>query len=163
MLVFAFGVRGSGSVTARRPLGTIALTLLGIWPLVMWVLQTALLPNSVTPTHSIMSTLFALGYVDSFLRFGAALVAVVQIARAGVVPPPWNWAPTWALAAVAAPWVFDQIIAVGAPQSLDLFTAFMPVDGLIRIGAPMFLGVLAIVLANLSARTRTVPIFRSSD
>lgn len=30
LLVFAFGIRGSGSVTARRPLGTAALTALAV-------------------------------------------------------------------------------------------------------------------------------------
>jgi hypothetical protein len=163
MLIFAFGIRGSGSVTARRPLGTTALTVLAIWVLLIWVLQSTLLSRDFMPSDSTISSLLALGYVDSIVQFVAALVAVVQIARAGVVPPPWNWAPSWALAAVAAPWVFEQIIAVGAaPSAESLAMDFGPVGGLIRISAGVFLGVLAIVLANLSGRTRTIAIFRSS-
>jgi hypothetical protein len=164
MLIFAFGIRGSGSVTARRPLGTTALTMLAIWVLLMWVLQRALLPGDSMPSDSTLSSLFALGYIDSLVRFVTAVIAVVQIARAGVVPQPWNWAPAWALAAASAPRVFEQIIAVGPTQpAQSLLMTFGPVGSLINIGAGVFLGVLAIVLANLSGRTRTVAIFRSSE
>ena len=38
LLVFAFGVRGEGSVTARRPVGTITLALLAVWLLLGSVL-----------------------------------------------------------------------------------------------------------------------------
>jgi hypothetical protein len=164
MLVFAFGIRGSGSVTARRPLGTTALAALAIWVLLIWGLQSALLSSNFVLSDSTMNSLLAFGYVDSIVRFVAALVAVIQIARARVVPHPWNWAPTWALAAVTTPWVFEQIIAAGPAQSAgSLALTFGPTGSLIYIGGPVFLGVLAIVLANLSRRTRTVPIFRSRD
>src|SRR6187431_314560 len=41
-VVFAFGIRGAGSVTARRPLGTTALTVLAVWAVVGSVLMTVL-------------------------------------------------------------------------------------------------------------------------
>lgn len=86
VLLFAWGIRGSGSVTARRPLGTAALTALAAWVLLGSVLEEAIaagFSNDPAP-----NALLAFGYVDSFVRFALALVAVMQIARAGVVPAP---------------------------------------------------------------------------
>lgn len=109
LLVFAFGVRGSGSVTARRPLGSAALTLLAVW-----VLLVPALDRVIFSADSSFQAMQQFGYVDSLVRFVAALVAVSQIGRAGVVPRPWNWAPAWVLAAVVAPWLLVQLAGVGA-------------------------------------------------
>lgn len=152
LLVFAFGVRGSGSVTDRRPLGTAALTALAAWVLLGQILLPTFRSGSVDP-----GLLLALGFIDSLVQFTLALIAVVQIARAGVVPRPWNWAPSWALAAIAVPWVLEQIIAAGAAQTQDapfVVAAVLTLDSFVHVGSAVFLGVLAIVLANTSRSSR---------
>ena len=159
LLILAFGVRGSGSITARRPLGTGALVVLAAWAF-------------VGPTFGALASeqdladgnLMGIGYADTLIQFAAALVAVTQIARAGVVPKPWHLAPAWALAAVAAPWLVEQLVSVGATGEVPPATLFlMAIDGLVRMAAPLFLGVLAIVLANRARHPRTVPVYRTSD
>jgi hypothetical protein len=164
LLVFAFGIRGSGSVTARKPLGTAALTVLALWTL---ALLTLLLPplQSVFSSDSAAPGLLAFGFVDSFVRFTAAFVAVTQIARAGVVPRPWNWAPAWALVAMAALWLTEQIVAVGSVRDTQMIAVgiIVNLDSLVRIGSAVFLGILAIVLANRPARPQTVPVYSTSD
>lgn len=158
MLVFAYGIRGSGSITARRPLGTAALTVLAVWVLLESILTNVL--SSSVSNNAPPSALLVLGYADLLFRFAVTLVAVVQIARAGAVPSPWNWAPGWVLAAVCVPWLLTQIVSISlAPQQpLTLILIIGAVDGLFRIGGTMFLGVLAIVLADRSGRTRSVPV-----
>lgn len=164
LLVFAFGIRGSGSVTARKPLGTAALTVLALWTL---ALLTLLLPplQSVFFSDGDAPGLLAFGFVDAFVRFTAAFIAVTQIARAGVVPRPWNWAPAWALAAMAALWLTEQIVAVGSVRDTQMIAVgiIVNLDSLVRIGSAIFLGILAIVLANRPARPQTVPVYSTSD
>jgi hypothetical protein len=157
LLVFAFGIRGSGSITARRPLGTTALAVLAIWVLLGWVLTDVV--GASAPYDAPSAAMLMFGYVDAFVEFAVALVAVVQIARAGVVPSPWNWAPAWALLAMTVPWLLWQIIAAGATQETASTAIFFVsgVDGLVRVGSTMFLGVLAIVLSDRARREEAVP------
>ncbi|TFD52031.1 hypothetical protein E3T46_08050 [Cryobacterium sp. Hh11] len=99
------------------------------------------------------SALVVFGYVDSFVRFALALVAAVQIAGAGAVPTPWNWVPAWVVGAASTSWLFSAIVSVGATERCNIFTAFLPsMDGLVRVGGTVLLGVLAIVLADRACR-----------
>ncbi|WP_394770824.1 hypothetical protein [Lacisediminihabitans sp.] len=159
LVVFAFGIRGHGSVTARKPLGTAALTALAIWVLVIPTLEDLYFSRDYPS-----GPLLGLGDIDYFVRFATALVAVVQIARAGVVPRPWNWAPTWVLAATAAEWLIE-VIAFGSLQGDQQVAAgaLMSLGALVRVGGAVFLGILAIVLANRSSGAQTVPVYRTSD
>jgi hypothetical protein len=159
LLIFAFGIRGSGSVTARRPLGTATLSALAAWILLVTVVNDAIFAATM-PSE----TLMVFGYIDSFVQFVFALVAAVQIARAGVVPYPWNWAPGWMLAAVAVPWLLSQALAVGdSSQMTEWITVVIALDSAARVGGPIFLGVLAIVLANRARRPQAVPIYEALE
>lgn len=158
LLLFAIGIRGSGSITARKPLGTIALGVLAVWLLadasLNDVMYSADLPDGV-------STLF--GWGDALVQFVAALIAVVQIARAGTLPHPWNWAPTWALAALTAVWVVSRVVSIGASEgSIDMILLVLNFESLVRSAAPVFLGVMAIVLANRPRRPQTVPVYTTT-
>jgi hypothetical protein len=158
LLLLAFGVRGSGSVTALRPLGTGALLVLAAWAFAGPMVGALASQQDLAD-----GDLMGFGYADTLLQFAAALVAVTQIARAGVVPRPWNLAPAWGLAAVAAPWLVEQLVSVDATGEVPPVTLFlMAIDGLVRMAAPLFLGVLAIVLANRTRHPRTVPVHRTS-
>lgn len=158
LLVFAFGIRGSGSVTARRPLGSIALTALAAWLLLGSVLQDII--ASTFSNDSLPTGLMAFGYVDSYVKFALALVAVVQIARAGVVPAPWKWVPAGVVGAASVSWLLIEIVSVGSTQGFGLGTvALLSVDALVRVGGTVLLGVLAIVLADRTSRVQV----RASD
>ena len=154
LLVFAFGIRGSGSVTGRRPLGTAALVILAAWVLIRRVAWGLPWVNAVGT-----EVLTDVSYVDSVVQLTAALVAVVQIGRAGVVPRPWQWAPAWALGAVVVPSLLGLLLAVGATQGVLGLTMFVSaLDGLARTAGPVFLGVLAIVLGDRVGRAQAVPV-----
>ena len=165
LLVFAFGIRGAGSVTARRPLGTTALTILAVWTVVGSALIDVLVTGGfglqvVTDSGTGTAPLLVLSLVDVGIQFTASLIAVVQIARAGVVPRPWNWAPAWALAAISIPWIIDRILFVSPPVDVGAWGYILSsLDGLVRIGAGIFLGTLAIVLASIGSRSRAVPVY----
>ena len=82
LLVFAIGSSSHDSVTARRPLGTIALILLALRSPAMRVVglfQDPTNPTSIVPWE-----------VTILVPLALSLVAVVQIARAGVVPRRWR-------------------------------------------------------------------------
>jgi len=148
LLIFAFGIRGAGSITARRPLGTVALTVLAVWSLLDLALAgvvTSSISFDTAPT-----AVRAFAYVNVFVQFLLALVAVMQIGRLGVVPSPWNWAPAWALAAVSASWLLTQVVsALGTTQGAIVFSnALMSLESLTRTGGTVLLAVLAIVLAD---------------
>ena len=164
LLVFAFGIRGTGSVTARRPLGTAALTLLAAWILLQSVLTDVL--GSSASADSIPALVITLSYVDPFLRFALSLIAVIQIARAGVVPSPWNWAPFWALGALTVPWLLGQVfVVVGTSPETEATTILFiaTLDSLIRVGSATFLGVLAILLADRARRPQAVSARSTAD
>jgi hypothetical protein len=159
LLVFAFGMRGAGSVTARRPLGTAALTVLAAWVLAVPTLSGLILSADVP-----LPALLGFAYVDSLVQFAAALVAVVQIARARVVPSPWRWAPAWVLGVVVAIWMVEQIVSIGLSGEVPpAAMALMAFEGLVHLGGPVFLGVVAITLANRTPHPQTVPVYRTSD
>lgn len=155
LLVFAFGLRGAGSITARRPLGTAALTLLAVWTFADGLLW------RFTPLGALpLDQQALLGTSIPLVTAALAAVACVQIARAGVLPTPWNWAPTWALIAVVAPSLLQMLLVAAGPASRyqDVLIVLVSLDGLVRAAAGVFLGVMAILLASRAAPTRTVSI-----
>lgn len=155
LLVFAFGLRGAGSITARRPLGTAALALLAVWTFADGLLWRFTPLGSLPPDQQAL-----LGTSIPLVTAALAAVACVQIARAGVLPRPWNWAPTWALIAVVVPSLLQMLLAAAGPasSSQDLLIALVGLDGLVRAAAGVFLGIMAILLASRAAGTRTVRI-----
>ena len=158
-VLFAFGIRGSGSVTARRPLGTTALVFLGVWGLVTAVLLGGPLMSTIYAATGGVEWTVAISFANVLIQFVGALIAAIQIAQAGVVPRPWNWAPTGALAAITVPWVVLQVVGlVGGPGVAFLAFGFSTIDGIINIAAAIFLGVVAIVLAHATTPTGAAPI-----
>jgi len=149
-ILFAFGIRGSGSVTARRPVGTTALVFLGVWGLLIAVLFQPILSALFASSRGGNEWTLAVSYLNLAIQFAAALIAAIQIVRAGVVPRPWNWAPIWVLVATALPWAILQLVGlIGGPLIMFAF-AFSMIDGIINIAAAAFLGVVAIVLGQRS-------------
>ncbi|WP_193597231.1 hypothetical protein [Microbacterium sp. YJN-G] len=150
-VVFAVGLGCGGSVTARRPLGTAALVALGLWVIAgpaVRLLMTAL-PVGTGPdaaerfamTHLIVSiTIDVIG-------LALALIASVQILRAGVVASPWRWMPLAALAVIVAGRV---LLFISTPLPLD---AALAARSLAELAIPvvlLLLGAAAIVLSVLT-------------
>ena len=151
-LAFAFGLRGWGSVTGRRQLGTTALTALATWLLVA-----ALVHKSVVWSNYDGDSLLAFSLIAKFVEFALALIVVTQIARIGIVPRPWNWAPAWAMGAVTLSWLVQEAAARVFQDGSYIPSIVGSLDGLVRVSATVFLGVLAIVLADRARRNDSVP------
>jgi hypothetical protein len=147
-LVFAYGIRGGGSVTARGPVGTIALTALAI-SLPAVVLLTPLLLASNVPfgTQAVVTQIVLL------VQFMLALTATVRIGRLAVVPRPWNWAPAIVMVALALSVVAQAVATILVTQNVQaVFLVLVGVDEVLRVGALVGLGVLAIVLGDRAGR-----------
>ncbi|MBN9155095.1 MAG: hypothetical protein J0I50_04330 [Microbacterium sp.] len=136
LVLFAFG---SPSVVARRPLGTSALLALAVWNVGAMVLWTVADPRLIESWGQVLTVI-----VDT-VWIALALIATVSIARAGVVRRPWRLAPLWALLAVVVPQVVVYALAV-SPTTTDAAVGLAPIAFTLTIAAPLFLGVLAIVL-----------------
>jgi hypothetical protein len=148
VLVFAFGAGHGGSIVARRPLGVTAAVILALWPFAERVLTWAM-PFDERSTE--FSQVWA--YVSVTAKVAAAIVLVVQIARAGVVTGRVRWAPAWGLAAVVVPQVLAQVLAIamGIDQSrteVDGLILLSMIGQLASFAAPVTLGIIAIVLAQ---------------
>jgi hypothetical protein len=144
LVVGAVGLRGVGSVTGRAPLGTVALVALAVWIAVFAGIGGPL--SEVALENGLAREL---GYLDSLVRFALALIAVVQIARARVVPPPWNRAPAVVLAAVVVVSLVQllalAVVDVGATPFVAVLVAL---DQLVRSAGVVVLGIAAIVLGT---------------
>ena len=150
MIVFAFGLRGVGSVVAGRTLGVVALLVLGAAPLVFGLITL----QQVEPSD--LGLLQLLGYSELAIEAAAALVAVVEIARARVIPGNWRFAPAIALAVVVLVQVIGQVVGVAAGSAgLEQAAVGLALGGFAAaILAPVALGIAAIALG---ARGLAVP------
>lgn len=145
-IMFAIGADRSTSVTARRPFGTAALIGLAVWTAVGTPVLDAL---ATLPGRGSM---IGFGHVDLIVTFVLAAIATTQIARAGIVPRPWNLAPLWVLAAAVAVRVVQLVVIITAGPDASRFAPFLStLDGLGGVVAPVFLGIVAIVLASRDA------------
>lgn len=145
-IMFAIGADRSTSVTARRPFGTAALIGLAVWTAVGIPVLDAL---ATLPGRGSM---IGFGHVDLIVTFVLAAIATTQIARAGIVPRPWNLAPLWVLVAAVAVRVVQLVVIITAGPDASRFAPFLStLDGLGGVVAPVFLGIVAIVLASRDA------------
>ena len=158
ILLFAIGTTREASVVARRPLGVTALAIVAVWPLIDNI-GTQFLPQD----GSSLGAWTTYGYVTLLVQTGAALAAAMQIARAGVVPAPWHWAPLWVLGFQAFAWALPQTVLVSAdPAALQGWTGPFTLLGMLALLAgTLGLGILSLVLAA-QQRPETVEVFRSA-
>lgn len=145
-IMFAIGADRSTSVTARRPFGTSALIGLAVWTAVGTPVLNAL------DTMPGRGSMIGFGYVDLIVTFVLGAIGTTQIARAGTVPRPWNLAPLWVLVAAAAVRVVQLVVIIAAGPDASRFAPFLSIlDRLGGVVAPVFLGIVAIVLASRDA------------
>lgn len=143
LLVLAFGIRRSGSVVSRRPLGVTALVVAAVMPIVsmlVWVV----VPVDFSDPTSVM-----VGQALAVIDLAALAVAAVAIARAGAVPHRLRWVPLIVLAVCAGVQIAVQAVAVTAPDALaqpGVIAFFMGATLLGTLGI-LLLGILTIVFA----------------
>lgn len=169
VLLFAIGLSREASVVARRPLGVVALAVVALWPIVVRIAQ-PLLPTMDAATfdagldayREVESLLTAVFFVNLLVSLAAALIAVVQIARAEIVPIPWRWAPLWALIASVLAGVLPQLLfAFAGPAGSQNLTEVVFVLGALGfLARTLGLGIIALVLA--ARDRRSVEVFRSA-
>jgi len=154
-VLFAFGWRGRGSVTARRPMGTGALTVLALWPALELALAAAL--PATADALDMLTTVF---YVQLAAWVAAAVIAVAAIWRAGVVPTPWHRAPAAALAVVAATWILPQLVGVAlGERAMEWIGVLFALSAIVAVAAPLVVGVIALVLGLLGDRRPVVQVY----
>ncbi|WP_457100041.1 hypothetical protein [Microbacterium sp. P5_E9] len=157
VLVFAWGIRGKGSVVARRPLGLTALTLFALSiPVVDAV---GLLFTVAHPDDSLGAVAWGVNLVSILVMPLAGVTGAMRIALVGAVPGGWRWLPViavsfgiavalWGVMAAfssAEPAVTDSIRTV-----VGQMTAWYPVV------SPLVLGAVAIWLASDAGTARRV-------
>ncbi len=159
ILVFAIGFNRESSVVARKPLGLTALGVVALWPLTS-TLGSLALEGLLPPLDE---GWMIWGYIAIVVPVLAGLIAVVQIARAGAVPPPWNRAPLVALLIQVVCWLVPQflVIAMGPANTQLLASLFLGLGMLSFLTATFGLGITATMLAS-RARSETVEVFRSA-
>ncbi|MGQ2915015.1 hypothetical protein [Microbacterium aurantiacum] len=160
VLILAVGMTREASVVARRPLGIVALTVVAVWPLLS-ALAIALLGVVEPQGHG--SAWMAFGYLSLLIPTAAGLTAAMQIARAGIVPAPWKWAPLWVLGLHVLAWVLPQLIiaSVGGADAQYYVGLFTMLSTLAFLAGTLGLGTLSLVLAA-RRRPASVDVFRST-
>lgn len=153
-VVFAIGLGRAGSVTARRPLGTTAIIALAVWLLIASPLQQLMFPMEVTfddpaSRGGYFQLVNMIGITSEAVLLVLAIIAVVQIGRAGVVPKPWAWAPLWALVVVvvARTLLSGMLPMPGLAEDQVALGAMFGLAGFLVAASVAFLGVLAMILA----------------
>jgi hypothetical protein len=167
LLLLALGVRGQGSITGRRPLGTTALIVLGALPFGMVVVSNLVLSSAVagtsdSPNGEILTAAAVVSNVSTYATLAVAIISVVQIARAGVVPRPWNLAPLWVLAAVVGLQVLAQGTAITMSNDPVAMGVVFDLARVVHVAGYAFLGILAIVLATRPRKTDSVAVYRGA-
>lgn len=130
VIVFVIGIGRAGSVTARRPISSIAATLLAP----AFIVQPYLYDQLPTGTGNLYveeDAWMALTIAIYAVIFALALIATIGVARAATLPPPWNWVPLWTLVGMI---ILGAVVVGYGPFLAPLL-------------ATLFLGASAIMLA----------------
>ncbi len=159
LVVFAFGIRGAGSIVAKRPAGVVALLVAAAMPFVSDVVLGLLAPATLEPTYD---PAFAVTVSTSLqaLSLGALVAACVIIARAGAVPHRWRWLPLIVVTVAAAPQVISLLVLVSTPAPYAQLGIALFLSSIRFVGslAALVLGIFAIVLAPREEPRATGPV-----
>lgn len=159
LVIFAIGIRGSGSVVARRPMGIVALLVAAVMPFVLAIASTALTPASIDAGYDPTLSITIIQSLQA-LWLASLVVACVVIARAGAVPRRWRWLPLIALAVGVVPQIALAIATVSMVDAFSQLGFALAMQGVASLGtvAILALGVFAIVLAQRDAPRSADPV-----
>ena len=151
LFIFAFGIRGAGSVVAKRPAGVAALLVSAVMPFVMAIVSHLLTPTLPTTVDLTYDPTLNITIIQSLqaLSLAALAVACVVIAQAGAVPRRWRWLPLILLAVGALPQIIVTIAMVSITDPFAQLGVALALQGVAALGtlATLTLGIFAIVLA----------------
>ena len=152
LLLFAIGLSPEASVVERRPLGMIALIVLGAWPITIYGL--AQLFTSVAPLSP--DGWQMLSYIAIVLPTAAATIGTLQIVRSAVVPGRARWLPLWAFGLYALAWGLPQIVTfvVGPLRTLSFGPFFAGLALLAFLASTIGLGIAALIVAAQQKTTQ---------
>lgn len=141
LVIFAWGLRGEGSVVARRPVGVISLTLFGVWNLLLALLAPPIL--EANPGENLPSLLIIIGL--PILQPIVGIIAAGSIVRARAVPGGLRWAPLVAL----VPYLVLYVVLLLSQSGWYMAVIGFPyrLFGWAMLGAQLVLGVIAVVSA----------------
>ncbi|WP_127476826.1 hypothetical protein [Microbacterium sulfonylureivorans] len=143
LLVFAVGIRGSGSVVGRRPLGVTAFAVAALLPLATTALW-SFIPIEAFPSGAAVM----LGQGIGVVSLAALLIATVQLARGGAVPSRWRWLPLILLVACALTQAAVEAAVLAQPDlTQDPYALLFLVVTLVPTASTLTLGIMAIILA----------------
>lgn len=159
LIVLAIGLTREHSVVARRPLGVCAMAVLAFWPFA----TNAAAQILATSERQDGSGWAVLGYISLAVQAGAGLIAATQVARAGVVPSPWRWAPLWVMGVAAFAWAVPQLVITAlGPHDVQLYAGlFIAMGTLAFMAGTLGLGIMLLILAARRQDTST-EVFRSA-
>ncbi|MCK2036755.1 hypothetical protein KZC51_11480 [Microbacterium sp. SSW1-49] len=149
-ILLVVGVGRAGSITSRRLLGSVSTILLVVAPLTQgyWF---SLIPADTGDLNAEEDAwvLVAAAYFGVLLVL--AIVSVIAIVRAGVIPSPWRWAPVWVMIWIPMTNAIGLALFSAAPLGTPVasFGATLSLSGA-AMGVA-FLGTLAIALGIRSA------------
>jgi hypothetical protein len=174
LLLFAFGIRGSGSVVAGRAGGVAALIVAAAVPLATrWAMQLGTMttippgsgPNPMPPnppgnlpvvapfddfTSGAASTIAAIvGQVGGILLLVTPLVAAFMIGRAGALPRRVRWMPLIVVACGPASVLLGQLLFVAqSRRNLDAIVWVFDAGSMLTTLGYLVLGILATAFAS---------------
>ncbi|MCM3781133.1 hypothetical protein [Microbacterium hydrocarbonoxydans] len=149
-IVSAVGLGRAGSVTDRGIVGTTSTILLVVAPLTQsfWF---GLVPDTSDPhAEEDAWALTAMAYFG--LLAVVAVVAVVSIGLAAVIPSPWRWAPAWLLVWTPIAYV-TGLTLVWSPSPTPNIGSCLMLYG--PAAGTVFLGILGIILGLRAPRARS--------
>ncbi|WES63942.1 hypothetical protein P0L94_15920 [Microbacter sp. GSS18] len=160
VLVLAIGLVREASLVTRRPLGVLAMAVVAVWPLLTGL---ATVPLGMVEPEGYGAAWTVFGYVGLVVPAAAGLIAALQISRAGVVAPPWKWAPLWVLGLYALAWSVPQLViaSIGGADAQLYVGLFAMLSTLAFLAGTLGLGTLALLLAARH-RPASVDVFRST-
>lgn len=145
VILLLVGIGRAGSVTGRRPIGSVATVLLAIAPLTQAFWFT-LMPDSAGDPHVAEDTsvLFAMTYYGVVLVL--AVISVVSIVLADALPFHWRWAPLGVLVWTPLSVGFGLMLFGATPLGI----VFASIGSIVGVHGPAvgvaFLGLVAVVL-----------------
>jgi hypothetical protein len=157
ILVLSIGLGRGGSIVARRPLGLGACVFVAVWPLVATLVELIAVPADAEQAE----TWVLWSYLSIMVVLFSGLIAATQVARARVVPAPWNRVPLWVFGFQVIVWVIPQVVNVASPEAFIELAPVTSVFGTLGyLATTLGLGIAAVVLSRRPA-VGTVPIFES--
>ncbi|MBT2485922.1 MULTISPECIES: hypothetical protein [unclassified Microbacterium] len=153
MILLVVGMGRAGSLTARRIVGTAAAILLVTVPLTQsyWF---SFIPDSTEDPHLAEDVGAFIAFTYHGIMAILAVITVVEIARAKVIPSPWRWAPLWVAVLTPITYAIGLTLFSSAPLGTTLASTGAIVAGYGPAVGIALLGVLGIALGMREKATR---------